>query len=153
MTANIETQDDPGIVRDKLRPDVMLVELTREEQRTYRNNINTNELSPLPSTIENRKRKIWILEGGYCSDTNYAKKYDEKMQQHQVLYRMLSQHGYEVRLLPLPLGYAETMYNSNLSAWHKCCPSQKCHEEASFPCHYMPTQHTERAQIPGTPMQ
>lgn len=44
------------------------------------------------------------------------KQYNQKMQQHQLLCQMLTQHGYKVRLLPLPLGFAGTLYKSNMAA-------------------------------------
>ena len=58
----------------------------------------------------------WILEGGYCSDTKYEEKLHEKTQQHQEVTNMLTQYGYDVYLKPLPLGFAGTVYKSNLEA-------------------------------------
>ena len=89
-------QDDVSLLRNKLRPDIMLVELTREEQATYRNgNSQHSEERVLSTNIGDKRRKIWILEGGYCSDTKYERKNAQKLQQHQTLHHMLTQHGYE----------------------------------------------------------
>lgn len=107
------SQHNVSLQRSRLRPDIMLVELTRHEQATYKNGSSQhNEEGALSTTIGDKRRKVWILEGGYCSDTNYARKYEQKTQQHQKLCHMLTQHGYEVRLLPLPLGLAGTMYKT-----------------------------------------
>ncbi|KAA6427574.1 MAG: hypothetical protein FRX49_02237 [Trebouxia sp. A1-2] len=62
-----------------------------------------------------RQRKIWIVEGGYCADTKYAEKVKEKNKQHEKLVDMLNMYGYDVHQRPMPLGYAATIYNCNLS--------------------------------------
>ena len=67
-----------------------------------------------------------MLEGGYCSDTNYERKYAQKLQQHQLLHHTLTQHGFEVRLLPLPLGFAGTMYKTNMSAVMELARNWNC---------------------------
>ena len=72
----------------------------------------------LPSSVidprlgRGRQRKIWI---GYCADTRYAEKVAEKNEQHEKLVDMLKMYGYDVQLRPMPLGYAGTIYNCNLS--------------------------------------
>ena len=54
-------QDDASLLRNKLRPDVMLVELTREEQATYRNGNSQHSeervLSRLSTILETSVRK------------------------------------------------------------------------------------------------
>ena len=53
---------DASLLRNKLRPDIMLVELTREEQATYRNgNSQHSEERVLSTNIGDKRRKIWIL--------------------------------------------------------------------------------------------
>ncbi len=39
----------------------------------------------------------------------------EKNEQHEKLVDMLKMYGYDVHLRPMPLGYAGTIYNCNLS--------------------------------------
>ena len=52
------TQDDGSLLRNKLRPDIMLVELTREEQATYRNgNSQHSEGRVLSTSIGDKHRK------------------------------------------------------------------------------------------------
>ena len=38
------------------------------------------------------------------------------MQQHQTIVDILTIYGYDVHLRPLPLGYAGTIYKTNLTA-------------------------------------
>ncbi len=68
--------EDPVAAREKIRPDVMVVELTKSEQQRYGNGAMANTAchTALPTKVGNRARKVWILEGGYCSDTKYAEK-------------------------------------------------------------------------------
>ena len=49
-----------------MRPDVMVVELTRREQRTYFIVEDNADLPPLESHIECscKRRKVWVLEVG-----------------------------------------------------------------------------------------
>ena len=49
------------------------------------------------------------------ADTRYAEKVAEKNEQHEKLVDMLKLYGYYVHLRPMPLGYAGTIYNCNLS--------------------------------------
>ena len=53
--------------RDKLRPDIMLVELADIEREAHGAG---EEMPLLNATVQNnRRRKVWIVEGGYCTDT------------------------------------------------------------------------------------
>ena len=93
----------------------MVVELTQTEQKEYLRNTDKAKQT-LPTYVGTKKRKVWILEGGYCSDTNCKHKYKEKTEQHQVLVNMLTTYGYQVMLRPMPLGYAGSIYQINLEA-------------------------------------
>ena len=112
---NHEELSEPSLIRDKTRPDVMIVELTLEEQRTYCNAKCNAVLPNLSTNIKHscKRRRVWILEVGYNSDTKYEEKFQEKTQQHQPLVNALTQWGYDVHLRPLPLGFAGTIYKSN----------------------------------------
>ena len=94
----------------------MIVELTSEEQRIYCSATCNAVLPSLPTNIKHscKRRKVWILEVGYSSDTRYEEKFQEKTQQHQALVNAPTQWGYDVYLRPLPLGFAGTIYKSNL---------------------------------------
>ena len=80
---------DPHTARDKIRPDTMVVELTQTEQQDYLRN-NDKVKQTLPTSVGTKKIKVWILEGDYCSDTNYEHKFKEKTGQQQVLVNMLT---------------------------------------------------------------
>ena len=93
MLLTHQAHEEPSLTRDKTRPDVMIVELTSEEQRIYCS-ATCNAVPPsLPTNIKHscKRRKVWILELlililiGYSSDTKYEKKFQEKTQQHKFL--------------------------------------------------------------------
>ena len=112
---------DPSTLRDKLRPDIMLIELEQHEQAEYRGGSRNNAPRTLTSSVNDphsgngRPRKIWPMERGYCSDTRFEEKLAEKTVQHDRLVGILKTYGYDVRLGPMPLGYAGTIYGSNRS--------------------------------------
>ncbi len=67
-----------------------------------------------------------------------------------MLVCMLTRYGFDVQLRPLPLGYAGTIYKTNLTTCsvvrttgrrHYQDPSTHCLSEAPHPRHYMPRQH------------
>lgn len=141
-----EELSEPSLIRfrDKTRPDVMIVELTLEEQRTYCNAKCNAVLPYLSTNIKHscKRRRVWMLEVGYNSNTKYEEKFQEKTQQHQALVNALTQWGYDVHLRPLPLGFAGTIYKSTLrTIAHHQIPITKCAEEAPHTCNHMPTQH------------
>ena len=103
--------------RDKMRPDVMVVELSETERRQYLpHTADTGHTLPdLPSTLPNGKaRKIYIVEGGYCSDTWYLEKVQQKELQHSALESTLRSYGYDVTILTYILGFYGSTYTSNL---------------------------------------
>ena len=64
-----------------------------------------------PSTRSQvRKRKVWLLEGGYTSDTRHLEKVEEKKQQHETLMKALDLQGFDARLLILTFGVGGTIY-------------------------------------------
>ena len=100
--------------RDRLRPDIMIVEWTATEREMY---MAGKDMPTLSSKVEgNLPRKIWIVEGGYCTDTRYTDKYTRKELQHAKLQTLLKQQGYEVILLPLVLGVTGAIYKTNVTA-------------------------------------
>ncbi len=63
--------------RSKMRPDMMIVEMTTAEQQQYlRHDDNSgSRVTPLTPVMPNgNPRSIKIVEGGYCSDTRYEEK-------------------------------------------------------------------------------
>ena len=102
--------------RNKMRQDMMIVEMTDTEQRTYLPH-DTDTGSRLPNlqrTMPNGKaRKVMIVEGGYCSDVSYLEKVKEKGQQHARLEEALRLYGYDVTSLTYICGCTGSQYHSS----------------------------------------
>ena len=82
--------------RTKMRPDMMIVEMTTAEQQQYlRHDDNSgSRMTPLtPMMPGGNPRSIKIVEGGYCSDTRYEEKLQEKGAQHKALEEALKDYG------------------------------------------------------------
>ncbi len=121
--------------RHVLRPDIMLIEVNQEEQARYttqghheplngsiqgaaRSTRNEqDEDQSLPRT-SNRMRKIWVIEGGYTSDTRHVEKVQEKMEQHKTLLQALEAQGFDTRLAILTFGVGGTLYKPTKDALH-----------------------------------
>ena len=58
---------------------------------------------------QGRRRKVWLLEGGYTSDTRHLAKIEEKRQQHKTLLKALEMQGFDARLLILTVGVGGTI--------------------------------------------
>ena len=103
-------------VRNKMRPDIMMVEMTDAERTKYLpHDADTGQALPsLPAEMPSGKtRKIHIVEVGYCSDTRYLRKLEEKEKQHSALESALKSYGYEVVVLTYILGFYGSTYTSN----------------------------------------
>lgn len=99
----------PGC-RDKMRPDIMPIEMTPFEYQQHNLHPSTKRLSlNLPT---GSARKVWIVEGGYVD------KFHEKQQQHKRLEASLKAYGYDVHVLPVTLGFYGTIPNSAVEAMH-----------------------------------
>ena len=61
-------------------------------------------------------RRIWIVEGGYYSDTRYEDKLREKQTQHQALQKALQDYGYKVTVLPVILGFSGSHFETTTYA-------------------------------------
>ena len=90
------------------------MELTDIERQAY---MAGEETPLLPATMQNnRPRKVWIVEGGYCTDTRYSDSYRCKGTQHEHLQTLLQARGFEVILLPVILGFTGAIYKTTVSA-------------------------------------
>ncbi len=72
-------------IRSKMRPDMMIVEMTAAEQQQYLRHDDTSgsRLTPLTPVMPNGDpRSIKIVEGGYCPDTRYEGKKQERFKLH-----------------------------------------------------------------------
>jgi hypothetical protein len=66
----------------KLRPDCMIVEVTHDEIDRALKKRTRNEDTNVPTQINGRPRKIWLIELGYSSVFRYKDKVIEKKDQH-----------------------------------------------------------------------
>ena len=64
-------------------------------------------------------RSIKIVEGGYCSDTRYEEKLQEKGAQHKALEEALKDYGYNVTTLPIIIGQSGSQYHTTSDALAK----------------------------------
>jgi len=78
QSRGLDPQVDRGFLQrgqadsSKVRQDMMIVEMTASEQQMYLPFDDTTEatLPTPPALMQNGKaRRIWMVEGGYCSDT------------------------------------------------------------------------------------
>ena len=108
--------------RSKMRPDMMIVEMATAEQQQYlRHDDNSgSRLTPLTPLMPNgNPRSIKIVEGGYCSDTRYEEKLQEKGAQHKALEEALKEYGYNVTTLPIIIGQSRSQYHTTSDALAK----------------------------------
>ena len=61
-------------------------------------------------------RKIWVIEGGYTSDTRQAEKLEEKREQHKSLLHALEVQGFDTRLAILTFEVGGTLYKPTKDA-------------------------------------
>ncbi len=108
--------------RSKMRPDMMIVEMTTAEQQQYlRHDDNSgSRLTPLtPMMPYGNPRSIKIVGGGYCSDTRYEEKLQEKGAQHKALEEALKDYGYNVTTLLIIIGQSGSQYHTTSDALAK----------------------------------
>ena len=78
----------------------MMTELEQHEQAEYQASsrviaprILTSSVND-PRTGNSRLRKIWLMEGGYCSDTKFEENLAEKTVHHERLIEILKSYSY-----------------------------------------------------------
>jgi hypothetical protein len=77
----------------KLRPDCMIVEITNDEiDRALRKRTRNGDTN-IPTQINSRPRKIWLIELGYSFDTRYMDKVTEKKNNMQSCANCLPHRG------------------------------------------------------------
>ena len=94
--------------RSKTRPDMMIVEMTAADQQRYLHHDDNSgsicRLTPLtPVMPSGNPRSIKIVEGGYCPDTRYEEKLQERGAQHKASEEALEISRAMVTMLPLCL--------------------------------------------------
>ena len=87
------------------------------------------DLAVLPDTdspITQADKTVWVLELGYCSDTNHATKFINKHAQHARLVEGLEQAGYIVHYLIITIGTTGTIPNTFLTNMTKLGLTRVC---------------------------
>jgi hypothetical protein len=74
--------------KQKLRPDCMIVEIAHEEIDRALKKRTRNGDNKVPTQINDRPRKIWLMELGYSSDTRCMDKVMEKKEHHAELCKL-----------------------------------------------------------------
>jgi hypothetical protein len=76
-------------------------------------------LPDLDSPTARAEKIIWLLELGYCSDTNHATKFATKHAQHVRLVEALEQAGYLVHYAVITIGTTGTIPTTFLTSMNK----------------------------------
>ena len=101
--------------RLKLRPDIMMVDISNSQADALLNSTNSVKRSRSgKETVMLRQQKfnVKIIEIGYCSDTRYHDKIKEKQAQHARLCTILRREGHSVEFLPIILGTYGSIFNT-----------------------------------------
>jgi hypothetical protein len=88
----------------------MIAEIMHEEIDRALRKISRIGDNKVPTQINDRPKKIWLMELGYSSDNRYKDKVMEKKEQYAELSKLLAAEGYDVMLLPIVLGSAGTLF-------------------------------------------
>ena len=98
----------------------MFIEMSHPERTRYGR--NTAEFPELSSSVQRevelntigptgpRPRKVWVIEGGYTSDTRHMDKVREKQRQHHALMEALQIRGYNAKLMTFTFGVGGSIY-------------------------------------------
>ena len=99
----LERADVDPADRSRLRLDIVLVEMTQSESMSYRRHgqrhlelatsMNSQSRADGSSAAGPQRRKVWLVEGGYTSDTRHLEKLAEKHNQHRKLVGALELRG------------------------------------------------------------
>lgn len=122
QNGDIPHYDVRNIDLGKLRPDLMIVEMRNatELDKALKNQTPYSGGKRSRNTKKAREwaqgRKVYIMETGYCNDHNHDEKVTEKLKQHRFLATLLGIFGYDVTVIPLPLGSTGTVYKSTKQA-------------------------------------
>ena len=107
----------------KMRPDMMIVEMTAAGKWRYLHHDDNSGSRLTPLTPTGNSRSIKIVEGGYCPDTRYEEKLQEKGAQHKALQLQLEEalkdYGYNVTTLPRIIGQSGSQYHTTSDALAK----------------------------------
>ncbi len=98
----------------KMRPDMMIVEMTMAERQQYLRHYDNSgsRLTPLTPVMPNgNPRSITIVEGG-CPDTRYEAKLQEKEAQHEAMEGAFKDYKHNVTTPPILVGQSGSQYHT-----------------------------------------
>ena len=78
--------------------------------QTQQQATQTHRLGQPQTHSQSRQRKIWLLEGGYASDTKHVETIEEKWQQHKTLLKALEMQSFGAQVLISTFGVGGTIY-------------------------------------------
>ena len=104
--------------RCKMRSDMMEVEMTIQSSiLTYHDDVTGTTMPTLTARLHNATaQRIWIVQGGYCSDTR-CDKLNGKEGRHQAIQTALEDHGYRISTLPITLGGSGSHFYTTTDAF------------------------------------
>ena len=76
--------------------------------------MNSQRPSRADSSSGPRRRKVWLIEGGYTSDTRHLEKLAEKKHQHHKLMDALTLRGFDAKLIIFAFGVGGTIYRQSM---------------------------------------
>ena len=97
----------------------MIVEMTAAEKWRYLHHDDNSGSRLTPLTPTGNSRSIKIVEAGYCPDTRYEEKLQEKGSQHKALEEALKDYGYNVTILPIIIGQSGSQLHTTSDALAK----------------------------------
>ena len=120
MLADIDVPEGPS-QRRKLRLDIMITIITPGETLSCqpsrkRGRHGGQHNHHITTTASGRARRVWIVEVGYCSDTRYLDKLQEKTLQRRQLQSLLMDKGFKVTCLPIIPGNSGANYSTTESS-------------------------------------
>ena len=100
----------------------MLVEMTQSESMSYRRHsqrhlelsTTLNSQSRADGSSGPQRRKVWLIEGSYTSDTRHLEKPAEKQNQHRKLAGDLELRGFDVKPMIFAFGVGGTIYKQSV---------------------------------------
>ena len=135
-------QPDNNQITNKLRPDVMIVEMCAEEYEQYMQTATMVQLCP--QMLDGKPRKVWVAEAVYCSDTMYEDKLKEKELQHIHLQEALSAYGYEVIAVPIILGFYGTIFTTTVQSVQTLgVEKARVNRYFTYTRYYKPSHHSQ----------
>ena len=111
--------------RNRLRPDIMLVEMSQIECMSYSSyRRHSQRHLELTTTMDSQsrangstgpqRRKVWLIKGGYTSNTRHLEKLAEKQNQHRKLVGALELRGFDVKPMIFAFGIGGTIYKQSV---------------------------------------